>query len=351
MNLVAELEHRLAGDSPTIGLDPDLASRIPFSRSTVLVLFDGLGSHQLTHPRGEDLAAAHVADLDAPFPSTTTVSLATVATALPPSQHGLIAYQLWNPEVGHVVNTIHMTTMWGATIDQDHGDFLPSPNLWERLSRAQLGVVAVQPDNFDRTPLTRALYRGATFSGYTSLDEAVRLTIESVEREASLVFLYVPHIDFAAHLAGQRSEQYDIAIAAANDLWSSLATTLSASVSLVGTSDHGHIDVAESDKIRLTKEQEAGMTLYGDARAMFVRGDGAALASDVGGTWTPYDQLKELWGPPPLHQAFGDRRPDGILFADPGTAIFHSRSNDRLIGHHGGLTSEERTIPLLVRTQ
>ena len=350
MNLVAELERRLVGDSPSIGLDPDLRSRIPYTRSTVLVLFDGLGSHQLKHPRGAELASARVADLDAPFPSTTTVSLATIATALPPSQHGLIAYQLWNPDVGHVVNTIHMTTMWGAAIDQDHGSFLPSPNLWERLTAARVGVVAIQPANFDRTPLTRALYRGASFSGYDSLDDAVRLTIESADRGAGFVFLYVPHIDFAAHLAGQRSEQYDIAIAAANDLWVRLAAELPESVSLVGTSDHGHVDIADSAKIRLTKEQEADLTLYGDARSMFIRGDGASLASDIGGTWVPFDQLDELWGPRPFHRSFNDRQPDGILFADPGTAIFHSRSNDRLIGHHGGLTPGERLIPLLVRT-
>jgi hypothetical protein len=92
VNLVAELERRLIGSSPSPGLHPPLAEAIPESDSYVLVLFDGLGVGQLDHPAAADLRDSLVAPIDAPFPSTTTVSLATVATALPPSQHRLHGY-------------------------------------------------------------------------------------------------------------------------------------------------------------------------------------------------------------------------------------------------------------------
>ncbi|NIR38997.1 MAG: alkaline phosphatase family protein, partial [Actinobacteria bacterium] len=62
------------------------------------VLFDGLGDGQLHHPAAAALAASRRAAIDAPFPTTTTVSLATIATGRSPAEHGLLGYQLWIPE-------------------------------------------------------------------------------------------------------------------------------------------------------------------------------------------------------------------------------------------------------------
>jgi len=350
VNLIAELEYRATGSSSFPRLTNVALPPAGDTQSTVLILFDGLGSHQLAHPGALDLASGHIGSIDAPFPTTTTVSLATVATGLPPSQHGLIAYQLWNPAVGQVVNTIHMTTMWGDRIDQRHEDFLPGPTLWQRMALSGIEAVTIQPENFDRTPLTRALYRGASFVPYTSIREAVERTVAATSAPGRFVFLYIPHVDFAAHIAGQRSTEYDTAIGEANSVWAGLTAELPPDVLLVGTADHGHIDIAEENKARLSKSDEDGLILYGDARALFVRGDGERLAAGLPATWVPYSGLEGLWGPGPMHESFDERRPDGIIFADDGYAIFHSRSNDRLIGHHGGLTPEEQRIPVLVRT-
>ena len=167
VNLVAELEFVMTGNSSSPRLEADLARTVRDASTNVLVVFDGLGAGQLSHPKALDLAGASAGTLDAPFPSTTTVSLATIATGLPPSQHGLIAYKMWMPDVELVVNTIHMTTRWGESVPGiDYESILPSPNLWERLAHAGIEPIVVQPGNFDRTPLTRTLYRGARFEGY-----------------------------------------------------------------------------------------------------------------------------------------------------------------------------------------
>ena len=49
-NLVAELEVRLTGRSQTRGLRPCLAELIPHTRNYLLLIIDGLGDRQLTHP-------------------------------------------------------------------------------------------------------------------------------------------------------------------------------------------------------------------------------------------------------------------------------------------------------------
>ena len=80
-NVVAELEERLTSRRVAPPLHPDLAALIPVADTYVVVLFDGLGDAQLDHPAATSLNAARVAAIDAPFPTTTTVSMATVATA------------------------------------------------------------------------------------------------------------------------------------------------------------------------------------------------------------------------------------------------------------------------------
>lgn len=274
--------------------------------------------------------------------------MSTVATALPPSQHGILAYHLWMEEVGKVVNTIHMTTPWGDALDLDYDKILPRPNLWERLAVRGIESITIQPGHFDRTPLTRALYRGAQFRPYWSEVEAVDLTLEAALEPGRLVFLYIPHVDFAAHVGGQGSAEYDTAMDTANTIWKQLAQRIPSTVALIGTADHGHVDIADDHKVRLGNDAGVNRTLYGVERAMFVKGDGAHLADGIPATWVPAAQLPELWGGGPMHPRFEERRPDGILFAHDTYAVFHKHSNDRLVGYHGGLMPAERETPLLV---
>ena len=99
VNLIAELESRLTGSAVSPRLHPRLAEHIPEGQSYVLCLFDGLGAGQLDRPAAEPLRRSMRATIDCPFPATTTVSLSVLATGLPPSQHGLLGYQAWLPDL------------------------------------------------------------------------------------------------------------------------------------------------------------------------------------------------------------------------------------------------------------
>ena len=77
----------------------------------------------------------------------------------------------------------------------------------------------MQPAGFATTPLTAALYRGAEFVGAETPDDFVARTVEAAAIERTLVFTYVPQVDFAAHVFGQDSPEYGDAMAtAAGDL-------------------------------------------------------------------------------------------------------------------------------------
>ena len=349
VNLMAELEWRLGGAPLLPRLDPDLARAIPAGDTYVLILFDGLGADQLAHPAAR-LGDDAIGRIDAPFPTTTTVSMATVATGLPPSQHGLLGYQLWMPETGHVANTIKWTTLWGESLDVDTTQLLPSPNLWERLTAVGAEPITVQPGHFAGTPLSKALYRGCRYEPVFTVDEIVAATTDLAGEPGRLIFTYVPHVDFAAHVYGQDSPEYAESLQTASAIWAAIAQRLPERTVMVGTADHGHVDFEPSQRVRIPKELERDRTFYGDSRVMFVRGDDSPAFAPLPATWIPTAEIIEWWGPVPRHEAFEDRAPNAVLLADDDSVLLHSHSDKRLIGQHGGLTDAEREVPLLVAT-
>jgi hypothetical protein len=348
-NLMSELENRLTGSAPAPRLNPDLAASIPEASTYVLFLFDGLGTLQLDHPAASPLKGALRGSIDAPFPATTTVSLATIATGLPPSQHGLLGYQSWLPDVDdRVVNTIKWTTLWGEPIEYDTTAFLPSPNLWERLTQAGVDPITVQPGNFLGSPLSKALYRGCRIEPAFTLEEMVEATVQLAEEPNRLIFSYLPHVDFAAHVHGQESAEYGEALATVAWAWEQASARLPDGAVMVGTADHGHLDFPKDRQVKIPKAAHDGRVFYGDARAVFVLGDGAPLADDLPAAWFPIEDVAGWWGPEPRHPAFEDRAPDGVLVAEDDRLLLHHRADDRLIGNHGALTEAERLIPLLI---
>ncbi len=346
VNLVAELEHRLTGRSSSPTLHPHLARLIPQADTYVLCLFDGLGSGQLDHPAAGSLLESQRASIDCPFPATTTVSLSVLATGLPPSQHGLLGYQAWLPELEVVANTIHWTTLWGDKLDYPLEPFLPAPNLAERLTAAGVEVVTVQPANFHESPLTQVLFRGCRFEGIYHPEEWVDAVVQLAAQPNRLIVAYLPYVDFAAHVSGQKSDTYTEAVKAVAGAWQAVGNRLPAHAVAVGTADHGHIDFEKQFKI--AREDHEGRIFYGDGRAMFVKGDGASLAERIPATWVPIDEMIHWWGPEPRHPKLADRLPDGVLIADDDVLLLHRYSDDRMIGNHGALTDAERLIPLMV---
>ncbi len=343
VNLVAELEYRLGGTPLSPGFDASMSAPVPSAPGYVLVVFDGLGSGQLDIAEARELAASKVDDLVAPFPTTTTVSLATIATGLSPARHGLVGYQLYLPHIDVVANTIKWTTLWGDPIALDYAAFLPE-TLWERLSRVGVDTVTVQPANFAASPLTQMLYKGARFEGVTTVDDWVEACI-TLAKPGRLIVAYLPHVDVSAHMTGQGSVEYRDAIALIATAWERLRQLLRSDIGLLGTADHGHVDVPADRQIHMKREDQAGRVLFGDSRVMFI--NGPPPEHDLPAAYHPFADIAGWWGDgPSLHR---ERFPDGVLVAHDGHAILHRFSDKRMIGHHGGLTDAERIIPLLLR--
>ena len=350
VNLVAELERRLTGHSPTRGLRPDLAAMIPAARNYLLVVFDGLGAGQLPHANASAMAEPRRAILEAPFPTTTTVGLSSICTGLTPRQHGVIGYRQWLPDLQKVVSLLRWTDLSGQPVRYDTASFLPAPNLWERLSSRQARGVVVQPGAFFDTLLTRMLYRGAEMRGYFSASE-VDPAYLFTRSKRTLAMVYYHAVDVAAHEAGQHSESYRLAMAGADQLWARLAGRLPSDTVMVGTSDHGHCDIPEEGKFILDKTDTEGLRWWGDSRALMLSGPSeriGALAEKTGSRMIAAHVVRTWLGRGRPHPDLEARMPDALLLARDNTGIFPKGMDTRKTGHHGSLTPAESQIPLLV---
>lgn len=340
LNLVAEIEYQLTGQA----VADRLTHKIPTAATYVLLLFDGLGDDQARNSR---LANADVGHLDAPFPTTTTVSLTTIVTGLAPRSHGVIGHQMWIPRLQKVVNTLKWITQFGDPVEFATEQFLASPNLWERLRTTGCEPITVQPADFAGSPLSLMLYRGCRFEPVWSMDELVDATVDLARGRNRFILSYVPHLDFAAHVYGQGSVEHREALETVCQVWEQVEERLPAETVLLGTGDHGHLDYAEQDKIPIRGFDD--LTFYGDPRSVFIKGSsdrigelGVALGAE------PESLDTTLLGPGVDHPELSDRLPDAYLAAPPGHVYLPKGFDRRLRGYHGGLEEAEVRVPLLV---
>ncbi len=347
VNLMADLEARLTGSSAWTGLSADLAATVPEARTYVLLLFDGLGVDQLGHPAAASLASDLAGSLQAPFPTTTSVALATVATALPPSRHGQVAHLTWFEDLGKVGNTLKWVTVYGEPVEYAYSHLLPSPNLWERLRSAGVEPITVQPGEFEGSPLSQVLYRGARFEPAWDVDDLVEATLQLAAEPGRLIFAYVNHVDFAGHVFGLESPEFTEAMKVAALVWERLVASLPDGAAVVGTADHGLVEFAEADKILVRDRRYDTLRFAGDARGIQLWGDESLisdLAVSTGGTLAdPFT----LIGPDPSPVATS-RLGAHLLLAPEDKVVLPRGFDKRLRCYHGGLTRAEVEIPLLV---
>lgn len=349
VNLVSELERRLVGTAPMPGMDDPAV--VPDAPGYLLVVFDGLGHHQLTVPEARDLATAEEAVLSAGFPTTTTSSLATVATGLAPSGHGIIGHIMDLPGTAEVVNVLKWVTPSGTPVAAEYERILPSLTMWERLRAGGVEAVTIQPGPFSGSPLSRMLYRGCRFEPVWDYDELVEATV-ALARPGRLVVAYYAGVDVAAHLHGQHSDEYRSALSQAATMWTAMAARVSPDVAMLGTADHGHVDYRSADKLLIRDRRYDRLRVFGDPRALYAAGPPelvGELAEDTGAECLGRDDLVPLLGPGPHHPELADRLPTAALLAPPGTLLMAKPFDRRLIGYHGGLEPAEIDIPLLVR--
>lgn len=332
------------------------------ARHVIVCLVDGLGWQGL-----QDHAelAPHLAGLGggsilAAFPTTTPVGLASLGTGLLAGGHGMVGASFELPDLDQVLTPLH----WGH--DPLPVAVQPEPTVFEQAARAGVEVTTLSPPAYAASGLTRAVLRGARYVGVTDIDERVgglRSILDS--GRTSFTYVYWPDLDRVGHEQGPGSAPWCAALANVDFLVERLIDALVPGSTLVITSDHGMLECPPDLRIQLEDDPRLSVDVRrwaGEPRARHVYTRPGA-AGDVLATWRAVlgDQVdvltraevveSGLMGPvDSVDVALVDRIGDLVALPRGGVMLASTvdATASRLLGQHGGLTTDELLIPALV---
>lgn len=370
---------------------------LPEASIAVVLVVDGLGDEQLARHTGHArfLASAWRSAqtgrvLDSTAPTTTAAAIASLATGLPPGEHGLVGYDVLAPELDRVVN---MLGGWDEEVDP--ALWQPHPSVLATAEQAGAAALTVSRPKFAGSRLTRAVLSGGSFAGANRMDARFRIALDRIEQHRPrtagvrqgpptplLVYLYVDELDKTGHRRGVDSAEWVQALetldAEAEKFASRLAERYGDQALLVMTADHGMVDVAEEDRLDITGEQEllAGVRHTGGEPRflhLYLERDGGSPASEPAAdrlahtvqawerafgeqAWvTSRDQVVEAgWFGEHVDPRVLPRIGDVLVAVRGPLAIYHTaRTGEEplnMVGQHGSLTAAERQVPLLSLT-
>ena len=296
------------------------------------------------------------------FPSTTATSLATLTTGEMPGAHGMLGYTVQVPRSGgRVLNSLK----WDERVDPVM--WQPVPTLFERASAEGISTTHVAAKRYENTGFTRAVFRGANYKGANVSADLISETVAALQKSPSFVYLYVNDVDSAGHSDGVGSDKWIAALKSVDDLVKALMQKLPKGTRIWLTADHGMINVEE--KIVMGQENELLAdiaVIAGEPRMrhLYLSTESASAEKEVISRWesalgskvTMHTRQSAitagLFGPNVSLDA-SERAGDVIAIAQGNLVLLDPERADKegaMIGHHGGDSVIESSVPLLLHS-
>ncbi|HEX5727915.1 nucleotide pyrophosphatase/phosphodiesterase family protein [Microbacterium sp.] len=333
------------------------------ARSAIVFVIDGLGAHNLNaragHARFLSSAAVKKDAARTVFPSTTASALTSLLTGAGPGEHGILGYRVLVPELGEVVNQLR-----GWDTDGLDPAWQRAEPLTEKYAADGRPCFIVSKGEYADTGFTSAIMRGAEFVPAEDIAERLQIAADLAARHpGAFVYTYVPDLDALGHKRGWQSDEWVNALERVDAATRAFAGALLPGTGAVVTADHGMVDVPRHRHVLLSDDDElvAGVRhIGGEPRMLHLYAEPEASkgvlarwrASESGRSWVlSRSEAVDagLFGP--VAAAVLPRIGDVVVAARSGIAYYDDRLEDkgaqRMVGQHGSLTNEERTVPLI----
>lgn len=355
-----------------------IAERLAGAEHIVFVLADGLGMQFIDAlPPEAWLRRQLVQPLLAPFPSTTAVSITSIATGRWLTDHASPGWWAYIPARDLIAVPLPFHRLSDERPLEDlgiePGDLFPVPSMVPRMRfAAQLVLPAAIADS----TYSRYLGGTATRAGYDTLSDAVDHIVARIEAatEPTYTYWYISRVDTLAHELGTKHERTTSAVRDVDERLATLAArliALPAAVRIVVTADHGHLNVPDGGRQMLATDDPIMNFLRvhptGDVRvayfhlrenaddrthAAFRKLFAARFANWVLLTADDVDALR-LMGPRPLSAETRARIGDYTAIALNAEVMRYAGvpGADRFMrqqSQHSGLSPSEMTIPLVI---
>ena len=337
---------------------PDAPSWMPpaalAADQVVLLVLDGLGWCQLQDHRDQlpVMSSLEGGPITTVAPSTTAAALTSIATGLPPGEHGVVGYRI------RLENDVVNMLRWSTDRGDARGAHPPTVVQPHEAFCGQRPAIVTRAE-FSTTGFTQAHLAGARFHGYRVMSSLVGQVTELVRGGEPFVYAYYEGVDKVAHEYGLGA-YYRAELRSADTLVSWLLEDLPAGTAVVIVADHGQVETGDNiiephPTVLASTSMQSGEGRFrwlharpGRARALYE----AARTHHDAHAWvrTRDEVIDEQWFGPKVGDELAARLGDVCLVAK-GTVAFHDPADTgpfRLIGRHGSLTAAEMLVPLLV---
>ena len=366
INLMSSIGEASGVSSPYTTLDS--LDSLKESKNIVLMIVDGLGFNYLQkYGRGTTLHKNLRESITSVFPPSTGSAIASFLTGLPPQQHGVVGWYVHLKEYGLVSRILPYTNaVDGNIIDLPISKVIDVKGIFSDIKRE---YSMIYDHHIVDSVFTRNLAGRARRVGYSDIDSffgSIRNTLSKTMKQ-SYIYSYWPTLDSISHILGCESpeakehlQEFD------GKLQTFVEAIADSDTTLILTADHGFNDVSLDDVIYTRDHPKLvdclTLPICGDTRTGFcyVRPSKVTeferyIENDLGeicNLQKSEDMIRDGWfGLFDAHPRLHDRVGDYTLTFNEGYALlncFPGLEPPELKGHHGGVSSDEMNVPLVV---
>jgi predicted AlkP superfamily pyrophosphatase or phosphodiesterase len=334
---------------------PWLPSVASGADQVVLLVLDGLGWDQLQErlPSAPTLASLDGGSICTVAPSTTAAALTSIATGLPPGQHGIVGYRM-------AVDDRILNVLRWATPSGDARPTIPPESIQAALPFEGERPPVVTRAEFAQSGFTLAHLAGTRLTPYRMVSTLVTEVRRLLGKGEPFVYAYYEGIDKVAHEYGL-DEHYDSELRWVDHLVSELLATLPTGTCLALTADHGQVEVGSNTieldpgiRDHLSMQSGEGRFRWLHARPGRARPllEAAEAHADTGWVASREQIIDEGWFGPKIDQVVRNRLGDVALLARDDVSYIDAADTGpyELIGRHGSLTEAEMLVPFIAAT-
>ncbi|MDO8563714.1 MAG: alkaline phosphatase family protein [Nanoarchaeota archaeon] len=348
------------------------SSEIKLYNNVVLMVIDGLGYDFLKKNGGEKLFGNNLrGKITSVFPSSTTAAIPTFLTGDSTKQHGMTGWHSYLKEFGTIAVPLRYRERIENGADLSKlADIRSIFNIQSIFDKLKTKSFIIQPIDIINSAFSKAAGGNTKRIGYSSMNtyfKAIAGTVNSSKNKKYIYAYYSEH-DYLSHKKGADSKEVFRHFSKLTKKINSLVKSLEGTNTLVIiTADHGEIDIPSSKRILMNDHPKLKemliLPLCGESRFAYCYVKNSRykdferyVKSKMNYCCNIYksnELLKNnLFGLFEENKNLKDRIGDFVIIMKDNYAIYdrllYQDEKNYHIGEHGGLSSQELYVPLLI---
>ena len=345
--------------------------KLQAAQNVVLFVIDGLGyEYLIENGAGSRLHHHLLTPITSVAPATTATAISTFLTGLAPQQHGLTGWFTYFREMGSVLAVLPFKQRGSGIALGEAGisvtEMFGHVPIFNCLN---VSSYSVSPAWIAHSDFNQAHLGPAELISYADIADCFAAISRCVKRETKRKYIYAywPGFDSLAHEHGVGSEVVRTHFQELDDYFSNMLDDLAGTETLmIITADHGFVDVPAERVIRMEDHPELkdclSVPLCGEPRLAY-----AYVRTSHRQKFEHYMQqhfaqaielytsealrAQHLYGLGQPHPELASRTGDYTLILKDNYVIKDQIPGEgpfEMKGHHGGLSSQEMYVPLIL---